>query len=109
MLNLLSTESMSVDFLVPHSPKIPIVNFGKEFIIMFTIASRYLSKFSDDGPISISVKKDTLNSNYNVNKSDVMATKNGSNKYQANGVIVSIKDRGKGIDRISYQRYSTNL
>jgi signal transduction histidine kinase len=68
---------------------------------MFQAISNLLNnaiKFSDNGSITITVKKDTFDSYYNVDNSYTIATKNHINKNYVNSVIVSIKDRGKGID-----------
>ena len=68
---------------------------------MFQAISNLLNnaiKFSDNGSITITVKKDTSDSYYNNDNSYTIATKNHINKNYVNSVIVSIKDRGKGID-----------
>lgn len=70
---------------------------------MFQVTSNLLNnavKFSENGPISISIKKDTIKTGRDLNDSDILIKKNDQgNKKTENSVIVSIKDRGKGIDK----------
>lgn len=92
-------KPVDIRFETEQDPLMVLIDRTRIFQAISNLLNNAI-KFSDDGPIILSVKKDTFVSNHSHNgaDSDTMVTKYQSNENYVNSVIVSIKDRGKGID-----------
>lgn len=92
-----NVKPVDIRFETEQDPLMVLIDRTRMFQAISNLINNAI-KFSDSGPITISVKKDLFDSKRNKRKSDIVTTKNQNDRSQANGVIVSIKDKGKGID-----------
>ncbi|MDR4492584.1 MAG: HAMP domain-containing sensor histidine kinase [Candidatus Nitrosocosmicus sp.] len=92
-----NVKPVDIRFETEQDPLMVLIDRTRMFQAISNLINNAI-KFSDNGPITISIKKDLFDSTRIEKKSDIVTTKNQNDKSQANGVIVSIKDKGKGID-----------
>ncbi len=92
-----NVKPIDIRFETEQNPLMVLIDRTRMFQAISNLLNNAI-KFSDNGSITVSVKKDTSDSYHDNDNLDIIATKNQINKNYVNSVIVSIKDRGKGID-----------
>jgi signal transduction histidine kinase len=92
-----NVKPIDIHFETEQDPLMVLIDRTRMFQAISNLLNNAI-KFSDNKPITISVKKDTFNSNNSDTQPDIKVTEYQDTKNPLSSVIVSIKDQGKGID-----------